>query len=31
VTCGPMGRIAILDRVEYEYEHEHEYEYERKY
>jgi hypothetical protein len=22
VTCGPMGRIAILDRVEYEYEHE---------
>ena len=30
VTCGPMGRIAILDRFEYEYEYEYrdaEYEY----
>jgi hypothetical protein len=24
VTCGPMSRIAILDRVEHEHEHEHE-------
>jgi hypothetical protein len=24
VTCGPIGRIAVLDRVEYEYEKKHE-------
>jgi hypothetical protein len=31
-TCGPIGRIAILDRLEYEYEYEYreaEYEYEK--
>jgi hypothetical protein len=28
VTCGPIGRIAILDRFEYEYEYrDAEYEY----
>ena len=26
VTCGPMGWIAILARVEHEHEHEHEHE-----
>jgi hypothetical protein len=31
-TCGPIGRIAILDRFEYEYEYrEAEYEYEKKH
>ena len=33
-TCGPMGRIDILDRFEYEYEYEYrdaEYEYEKKH
>ena len=33
VTCRPMGRIAILDRIEYEYEYEYrdaEYEYGKK-
>jgi len=31
-TCGPMGRIAILDRFEYEYEYrDAEYEYEKKH
>ena len=30
VTCGPIGRIAILDRFEYEYEYrDAEYEYEK--
>ena len=29
-TCGPIGRIAILDRIEYEYEYRFaEYEYEK--
>ena len=29
-TCGPIGRIAILDRIEYEYEYRvAEYEYEK--
>ncbi|MFN6139006.1 MAG: hypothetical protein ACK480_10995 [Planctomycetota bacterium] len=32
VTCGPIGRIAILGRFEYEYEYrDAEYEYEKKY
>jgi hypothetical protein len=32
VTCRPMGRIAILDRIEYEYEYrDAEYEYEKKH
>jgi hypothetical protein len=32
VTCGPIGRIAILDRFEYEYEYrDAEYEYEKKH
>ena len=31
VTCGPMGRIAALDRVEYEYEYEYEYDYDYDY
>jgi hypothetical protein len=31
-TCGPIGRIAILDRFEYEYEYrEAEYAYEKKH
>jgi hypothetical protein len=32
VTCGPIGRIAILDRFEDEYEYrDAEYEYEKKH
>jgi hypothetical protein len=32
VTCGPICRIAIIDRFEYEYrEAEYEYEYEKKH
>jgi formate/nitrite transporter FocA (FNT family) len=31
-TCGPIGRIAILERSEYEYEYrDAEYEYEKKH
>jgi hypothetical protein len=34
VTCGPICRIAIINRFEYEYreaEYEYEYEYEKKH